>query len=802
MQPLSSHSRVDLLLQEEKLLEQASKICSFRTGHITFPRELPRYMVRNGAYSPVPVPEEEKLFIPLVHRDTLFGVLLLEGVRASHDSDWFRTLVPFMELNLENLLLAEQKHTDPLTGLLNQQALLLELEKEIELIVDSLISSDKKVWSDQADPRDNVSLLTIQVPQMESISRRAGYAKADRILSQLAEELQDCLPPSCLAARLENHRLGAMLARHGKPSARMAGERILSRLNSLAFRDPVTEEELEVTVHIGLSVYPGDIHGPAISSSIREKAGILLANALRALHIASVQEEEGTLFSFSSILSRGGRIDRILTGDRVIVDLGRKDKASEGHTFSVFEPGKEPFSPWPAPAEGKKAELMLIDTYSEQSLAEVLYRQPGTEISPGDPLSLRHSAGNLSTDTLPSRPAPEKALGSTEQGVLSLPRFLSLWQHYCLQENRFVLALCKMRHSCKEKSPNPPEQTLHIFRDRTTELVPQEGLTGSYGSGCFILYLPGTTPEEARNMLTELSLLQKDYPDLSLYMGIGYYPCLNYTRLEIAETARLALEHAQFLPPGSIALFDSLSLTISADRHYAAGDLSEAISAYKQALLMDSENSLARNSLAICYARIGSLYRAQQEFTTLLQRNPEEEMVLYNHGCVSLKLEQLPAAEESFRRCLQLQPQHHFSLLRLGQIREKMGDSAGARDFYHRVLDAERGSGNALKHLGRLDYQKGDPASAREKLQKALKSCPWDAEALHLLARIYLEAGEDPELVESLARKSYSLRPGHKENLQLLEEMLIANGKKENLNSLRAGSLQLGPPYSGFRTMR
>ncbi|MCF8085772.1 MAG: tetratricopeptide repeat protein [Desulfohalobiaceae bacterium] len=770
---------VDLLLNEEHLLSQAAQICPFRSGYITFPRDIPKGMAQGGTYRPVSPAGEDKLFIPLTHHGRLLGVLFLEGSVAEPDPLWLQALAPYMERCLEALVLAGQKRSDLLTGLLQQEALLEDLGREIELIAENALASSRETEPEEQGYRGEVALLALQIPEMPWICENRGYRRSEDILLRLARELAQCCPASCPAARLDNHRLGVMLPGTGPASIRKTAERIQSRLQAFSCKDPVTGEDLPLSVDMGLTFYPRDLFGPAASFPPQEQARVLLANALRALQAASSRKGQGTLFFFSSILTEGGRIRNILTGDRILVDLGRKDRAREGQIFAVHTPSGGYYTLWPAESLEGKAEIMLIDTGEESSLAQVLHRSPGTEIAPGDGLIHRPHPGesSLHTEHVP----PQE---SARSGLLSLPHFLSLWRHRCREEEAFCLVLLRIQSDMGQEASGSPERLL----DRLEEILPSGGLAGSYGSNRFILYLPGTGPERAKEMLQDLAHPGQQDQIPAFRGGIGYYPCLNYTRLDVTETTRNALEHAELLSGNAVAVFDSLSLTVSADRHYARGDLAEAITEYQQALLLDPENLLARNSLAICHAHLGRTTRAQQEFQNLLARDPENVMALYNLGCLSLKMEELQSAEQYFQRCLQLEPQQHFCLIRQGRIRERLGDEEGARDCYLRANRTPQGSRYAYKHLARLDYRQGDRRSARDNLQKAVQANPSDAEALHLMARIYLDAKEDPELVESLAKRSYSLRPDLEEHVRLLEEILISRGKREEAATLRPGA--------------
>jgi tetratricopeptide (TPR) repeat protein len=773
---------VDLLLNEEHLLKLAARVCPFHSGYVTFPRNIPEGMTDGDSYRPLSPSGENKLFIPLPHQGRLLGILFLEGSVSDPDPLWLQALVPYMERCLETIHLARQTRSDILTGLLQQEALLEELGREIERIADSALASGRDAEPEDQGFRGEVALLALQIPDMSRICENNGYRRTEEVLVHLALELSRCCPGSCPAARLDHHRLGIMLPSTGPASIRKAAERIRSHLASFSIREPVTGEDLALGVDMGLTFYPRDLFGRAASSHPREQARVLLANALRALEAASSHKDRGTLFFFSSILTEGGSVRNTLTGDRILVDLGRKDRAREGHIFSVHARGGDDFSPWPGHGREAKADIMLIDTGEESSLAEVLHRSPRREIVPGDRLIHLPHAGEGTVDPDQAHPPESGAL----DGLLSLPRFLSLWRRSCRGEDTFCLALVRLWND-----PGAGEKdSAELFPSRLKGMLPYGGLAGSYGSGCFILYLPGMEPEEAERLLSGLANPDQNGNTPAFRAGIGYYPCLDYTRLDITETARNALEHAELLSGNRVAIFDSLSLTVSADRHYARRELAEAIRDYQQALLLDPQNLLARNSLAICHAHLGRNTRAKQEFQNLLARDPDNIMALYNLGCLCLKMNDLQAAEESFQRCLHLEPGHHFSLIRLGRIREMSGDREGARDYYLQANRTPQGPRYANKHLARLDYHRGDRSAARDNLQKALRANPWDPEALHLMARLYLEVGEDLELVESLARRSYSLRPDMEEYVRLLEEVLVSRGKREEAASLRLGAVE------------
>jgi tetratricopeptide (TPR) repeat protein len=200
---------------------------------------------------------------------------------------------------------------------------------------------------------------------------------------------------------------------------------------------------------------------------------------------------------------------------------------------------------------------------------------------------------------------------------------------------------------------------------------------------------------------------------------------------------------------------------------------------YKLALAADESNILARNSLAICYARLGRLELARkhlQEITALEENNL---MAWYNLACVFLKQSDIQDAEKGFLKCLEIDPDHAFSLFRMGQMAEKNDLLDKAGKFYIRARETDSGRSLAPRHLARLAWKKGQKEEARELLHQAIINNPRDAFSLNLMAGIYIKSGDDPQIAESLARQSVALRPDVAAFWLDLAEILRAQGKEE-----------------------
>ncbi|MBQ7617756.1 MAG: tetratricopeptide repeat protein, partial [Desulfovibrio sp.] len=193
----------------------------------------------------------------------------------------------------------------------------------------------------------------------------------------------------------------------------------------------------------------------------------------------------------------------------------------------------------------------------------------------------------------------------------------------------------------------------------------------------------------------------------------------------------------------------------------------------------------------------GQKEEAQKQFLEALKRATEPaqiSQILYNLGTVCQSLGDQEQAMDYFKRCVENDTKHLYARLRLGQLYEQLGKRDLARRMYEEGAEIEEGaysSNFARLHLARIAAKQEDSSEARTILQDALQHNPNDAAALLMLAKIYLEGGEDPEIAESLARKSLSLQE-RPEGWQVLALALRSQGQEERATQAEARALATG----------
>jgi Flp pilus assembly protein TadD/GGDEF domain-containing protein len=774
----------DLIKNEAELRRSLKRSISFDSGSIYFPRTPPNGLVdEQGNYQPLHLGSENKLFLPLAGKQGLLGIFLAQGVRLEEPQSQCRLLMEYCRLFLYNLSLQKEQKTDAESGALQRENLLLQIEQEIELI--SHCHQPGQSAPDEFDLapyRSQLGILLIYLHHQHSLRLNYGCTFTQRLLQEMVSLLSCNASGEHILGRAGESCFALLLPQAEAAACRQTGQGILQSLDGLQLEYPATTERIKPQISCGYSCYPQDLTGPILQQSPREQAATLLRNGLLAAKKAPQSGLGQSILGFTEILTQGGSIIKNLPLNRVLLNLGRVHLAREGQRFLLAESGS---------FAQPKAEIILTKVDWQQSEGEILHlSHPSRYPEAGD--RLLHQPGKQ--DQVESAEDLEQANTQTSTlEPLSLRSFLQAWQKARASADRFCLVLCSSQALDRQKpwlKLQQPGQD-NIWAQLRERLLQANVILGEYSSCCWILYIPELGEQGSTELLQVLQkALQQLLPD-RISIGQACYPCLGQSKAELLDSARKALEHALLLPGSEIVSLDSTSLTISADRYFNQNNLTAALEEYKLALLLDQDNALARNSLGICYARLGQTHLACREFQRALEQEPENHLALFNFGYVSWRLGDLGTARACFQRCLELASENGFSLLRLGQIAEQQGQTEQARQMYSRAAQSNAGQKFAYRFLGRMDLQENRLEEARENLHLALNHNPEDCEAMHLLAKLYLQQNEDPEIAELLLKKSVALRPEQPEYVQLLAQVLSSQGKTAELQHLRTRTSHL-----------
>ena len=815
--PIGRLERRDLIRLESRLRKTVEPFLPHTGCTLHFPNDA-------DSRDPEYLPDEERLLLPLYEprpepgaAPRLLGVMVARGVSAASYETLSGHLPQIAAMAMENLLLYKAALSDAATGLFTRQHFLSRMTAAVRGAGESLRADAPSPAREVPDPDAMegaggppcLAALVIRLHGLRQVVRKHGYTAADDILGLLGGALRELCPEQGATARVGDYELAVLMPAATATACKRFAGAVLEELGKVGLPHELTRSRISVNASIGYALYPMDITGNVFLKSAPEQARILLRKARLAAALAAerlLAGEDEPVLAFGRILSEGGRIAQTLPLSRAAVSLGSSVNAREGQRFSVWS-GVEGKTGAADAGEFRtyKGEIVLIDVRENSSVAEIIHQaDPSMTIAEGDSLTLLPGgvwgASRASGTKEAADSAPDPVTGLLRHGD-----FLAAWSEGRERCDTFSLSLLRLLPpAAEEAGPGVtsdavptvhPEQlmaeTVLLFRDIFGPDVP----AGRYGLASFMAFHPDATPESLLPKYEELCslLASRFFPGREgafAAAGLAGYPYLDFRKADVLENCRKSLEYGILLPAPHVGVFDSLAMTISADKRFSHGDTLGAMTEYKQALLADDANALAWNSLGVTLARLGRHDEARGHFNRAIALVPDAN-ALYNMGYTCQCLGEREDAKTFYAQCLEKDARHLYALIRLGQMAEAENDRTRARELYNTAGEVPGGRSVTRRYLAGLCLRESKTDEAREHLHEALALDPQNALALQMLAEIYLDGGEDAEVAESLARQSVVLRPERKSGWLALARALERTGRTRDAREarMRAGAL-------------
>lgn len=126
-----------------------------------------------------------------------------------------------------------------------------------------------------------LSLLMIDLDNFQALNDRFGQAAGDDLLQYFGELIRDTVRPSDIAARFGGEEFLIVLPDTSGEEASVVAERLRRRISENPFRLDSGEEEIRLTVSIGVSALGSPDYGEAAEEMIT-RAGLALYQAKKA----------------------------------------------------------------------------------------------------------------------------------------------------------------------------------------------------------------------------------------------------------------------------------------------------------------------------------------------------------------------------------------------------------------------------------------------------------------------------------------------------------------------------------------
>lgn len=279
-----------------------------------------------------------------------------------------------------------------------------------------------------------------------------------------------------------------------------------------------------------------------------------------------------------------------------------------------------------------------------------------------------------------------------------------------------------------------------------------------------LIYLDQADQQQALAWLADFRRRMGQSKGAGFSAGVALYPCLELPKAGIPGNCRKALLHAELLGPEATAVFDAITLNISGDAYYNAGDIRMAVAEYRRGLELDPANVNLLNSLGVALAQLKQSRPAMAAFEQALAVEPDNFMALYNLGFALLAAGREDEALGCLERAWAVNG-HPFELaLQLGQLYHRRGRHREVVDLLQHCIEQpgmeecrDGDLATARRLLAQALAAVGEHKAAEQSVQQVLAHNPRDPEALSLLGELYLQNGEGAAIALSLCRQAVEL---------------------------------------------
>lgn len=312
-------------------------------------------------------------------------------------------------------------------------------------------------------------------------------------------------------------------------------------------------------------------------------------------------------------------------------------------------------------------------------------------------------------------------------------------------------------------------ESRHVKKEELLLSLLNRGHKIIFGNSIY-LYLEDANLDDITQWLRDIAELYcKENVGTEVFVGVGYYPLLDYSKTETILNCKKAVLHASFYQQSSVVVFDAVSLNISGDVFFGEGNLTKAAKEYRQGLKYDDQDINLYNSLGVTLAQMDKLHEANTAFQKALAVNPSHFMTFYNLGLVEQKRNDKAAALDYFKKAEKTFSKDEGGLELLQDLQLQLGLLSCGEGKYQEAVDYLQNwyennpnnphAGRVYYYLGRAFWGLNNNQYAMGYLQKALQFDEFDAGAMNLLGLIYAKEKQGNDIAISLCRKSVELEP-------------------------------------------
>ncbi len=619
--------------------------------------------------------------------------------------------INFFELILEYIALKKRSMFERDLPCLHFKAFLNKLSLKIEHVISHLsIDSKELIVSDIDFPHGSFYVVGLKFLNSEKLLSEMGFKNWNSKLRDIIKIIKDSLNNEEIYFDIHSHILFAII-NNSIDGIHNMHSTLVNICNSINSPEKFFDFK-PVTLFLK---YPNNIPGYLFKMHSVDLAYEILDILKKGVKILQNSKNPDHPVSINYILNNCAIVNKIINMDTVNINIGEDFGIKCGQYFQVFD----------CETNQLKAELIISNSSRNHSVGDIIIRHnPFKSIKIGDTL----------------KPIQDYPKEKTYRPIYK--NFIISFYNKSEKFSRFSIL-----HVIGPK--NIFERISNILKKEKIDIY-----TEYIGAKKYIFLANNFRITKEDPIFQELKRIASSHKDVKI--GITNYPLLDLNRLEAIRSSIDSLEHALLIPHPKIAIFDSITFNLRADKLFIKGDIYLATQEYKRSLMMDPQNHTALNSLGVCYAKIGDFVNALKMFKQALGVK-SLATYFYNLGSVYMKLGDLNRAEKSFLKCIEIDEKHIFAIIRLAQICEFKDQLELAQKWLNKI--DPNGYPYLYTLLANLYLKRGQQEMAKKYLESAIRLNPNDASAIFLLGKLYIEKLNDKDTGLSLIKRSIYLKP-------------------------------------------
>ena len=204
----------------------------------------------------------------------------------------------------------------------------------------------------------------------------------------------------------------------------------------------------------------------------------------------------------------------------------------------------------------------------------------------------------------------------------------------------------------------------------------------------------------------------------------GFAPQSHEVRVSISESTRLDITLEKALEAAERSLSAADKLFLKGSSFYDNENYGEAVSAYKEAIKLNSTQWGYYFNLGLAYKKLEDREASIAAFQEALKLNPKSYSCYSELGEALAKNEDYGKAQSFYLKASELSPDDPDAFYNLGVVLTNLGNTEEAYNYFLKVVGIQDNYADAYYQIGTISIGKGLTEAAVKNLEKFLELAP------------------------------------------------------------------------------